>query len=476
MIRITMLGTGYVGLVTGACLAELGNQVTCADIDSRKIRLLMRGELPFYEPGLAELVEKNRAAGRLSFELEPAAAVSHAQVVFISVGTPPLPDGSADLSAVFAARHLVIENNPNRYVLLVQKSTSPVGTARRLREEIASRNGHGAHVDVAVNPEFLREGTAIHDFLHPDRVVIGAETVRAERLLRKLYLPLLLQGTPAVVTNYESAEMIKYASNCFLATKISYINEIADLCETVGADVRVVARGMGLDGRIGHKFLHAGPGFGGSCFPKDTQALVRFAAEKGERLRIAEAALDVNRSQRERMVRKTEEALGGLWGRRIALLGLAFKPDTDDVRESPALDLAELYMARGATVVAHDPAAMATARATPVGQRLTYASGPYAAAKGADALVVVTDWDEYRKLDLKRIAWLLGRPAVFDLRGIYQPQAVAEAGLDYHCVGGSPRLGAAHRAAANGHANGSENGSADLAGEGAPAPVQAARQ
>jgi UDPglucose 6-dehydrogenase len=306
-------------------------------------------------------------------------------------------------------------------------------------------NGHGPHVDVAVNPEFLREGSAVEDFLHPDRVVVGAENPRAERLLRKIYLPLALQGTPMMVTNLESAEMIKYASNCFLATKISYINEIADLCETVGADVRVVARGMGLDHRIGPKFLHAGPGFGGSCFPKDAQALVRFAAEKGERLRIAEAALDVNHAQRERMVHKTDQALGGLWGRRIALLGLSFKPNTDDIRESPALDLAERYLACGATVVAHDPEAMPNVRATPVGQRLAYATGPYAAAKGADALVVATEWQAYRELDLKRIAWLLQRPVLLDLRGIYSPQDAVNAGLDYHCVGGAPLLGAGTR-------------------------------
>jgi len=445
MIRITMLGTGYVGLVSGACLAELGNRVTCTDVDCHKIRLLQRGELPFYEPGLTELVERNRARGRLAFDLEPTRAIADAQVVFISVGTPPGPDGSADLSAVFAACHLVTENTPNRYKLLVQKSTAPVGTARRLREELASRNGHGARVDVAANPEFLREGSAIETFLHPDRVVIGAETARAERLLRKIYLPLCLQGTPVLVTNLEAAEMIKYASNCFLATKISYINEIADLCEAVGADVRVVAHGMGLDRRIGPKFLHAGPGFGGSCFPKDAQALVRFAAERGERLRIAEAALDVNRAQRDRMVRKTEQALGSLWGRRIALLGLAFKPNTDDVRDSPALDLAEKYLACGATVVAHDPEGIANARATPVGRRLIYASGPYTAARGADALVVVTDWESYRRLDLRRVAWLLRQPILLDLRGIYEPRQAVDAGLDYHCVGGSSQLGAGSR-------------------------------
>ena len=441
MIRIAMLGTGYVGLVTGACLAELGNQVTCTDIDTPKIRLLRRGGLPFYEPCLAELVERNQSRKRLAFELDPARAVADAQVVFISVGTPPRPDGSADLSAVFAACDLVVESAPSRYRLLVQKSTAPVGTARQLRERIQSRNGHGMHVDVAVNPEFLREGSAIQDFLRPDRIVIGAETSRAERLLRKIYLPLSLQGIPMLATNMESAEMIKYASNCFLATKISYINEIADLCEAVGADARVVSQGMGLDPRIGPRFLQAGPGFGGSCFPKDAQALVRFAAEKGERLRIAEAALEVNQAQRERMVRKTEQALGGLWGRRIALLGLAFKPNTDDVRESPALDLAERYLAGGATVVAHDPEAIPSARATPVGRRLSYATGPYAAMRGADAVVIATEWEPYRNLDLTRVAWLLRRPILLDLRCVFRPQVAAEAGLDYHCVGAASLLG-----------------------------------
>jgi len=441
VIRVSMLGTGYVGLVTGACFAELGHHVTCADVDASKINLLQSGQLPFHEPGLAELVERNRARGRLTFDVEPARAVAQAQVVFISVGTPPGPDGSADLSAVFAACALVADNTRNR-CLLVQKSTAPVGTARRLKEEIAARNGHGVHVEVAVNPEFLREGSAIETCLKPDRIVIGAESDAAEQLLRELYLPLSRAGTPVVVTNLESAEMIKYASNCFLATKISYINEIADLCEVVGADARVVARGMGLDGRIGPKFLHAGPGFGGSCFPKDTQALVRFAAEKGMELRIAQAALDVNHAQRERMVRKTDEALGGLRGRRIAVLGLAFKPNTDDVRDSPALDLAERYLACGATVVAHDPEAITNARATAVGKRLAYASGPYAAARGADALVIVTEWEQYRNLDLRRAAGLLRRPVMLDLRCVYEPEQAVAAGLDYHCVGRCSRLGA----------------------------------
>jgi UDPglucose 6-dehydrogenase len=439
MTPITIMGTGYVGLVTGACFADLGNQVTCTDVDARKISMLERGRLPFFEPGLAELVGRNRAAGRLGFDNDPGRAISNARVIFIAVGTPPSPDGSADLSAVFAAIHMVAEANHGGYKLVVQKSTAPVGTARRLREELSRLNGHG-RIDVAVNPEFLREGSAIEDFLRADRVVLGADTARSEQLLRKLYLPLCLQGTPVVVTNLETAELIKYASNCFLATKISFINEVGNLCERVGADVRVVARGMGLDRRIGPKFLHAGPGFGGSCFPKDAQALVRFAADRGERLRISEAALQVNHEQRDRMVDKVQAALGGLARRRIALLGLAFKPNTDDVRFAPALDLAERFLACGATVVAHDPEAIQTARATPVGKRIDYAPGPYEAVKGADAVVVVTEWELYRQLDLKRVAKLLRRPVLLDLRDIYEPEAAVSAGLDYHCVGRPARI------------------------------------
>jgi len=435
MTQITILGTGYVGLVTGACLADLGNMVTCTDVDSRKIAMLERGRLPFFEPGLADLVGRNHVEGRLKFERDPVRAIANGRVIFIAVGTPPGPDGSADLSAVFAAIRMVAEAPHPGYKLVVQKSTAPVGTARRLREELARLNGHGGRIEVAVNPEFLREGSAIETFLHADRVVIGADSARAELLLRKLYLPLCLRGTPVVVTNLETAELIKYASNCFLATKISFINEVGNLCERVGADVRVVAQGMGLDRRIGPKFLHAGPGFGGSCFPKDAQALVHFAADRGERLRISEAALQVNRVQRDRMVDKVQQAIDGLSNRRIALLGLAFKPNTDDVRDAPALDLAERFLALGATVVAHDPAAVENARATPVGKRLEFASGPYEAVKGADAVVVVTEWDEYRRIDLKRVAKLLRRPVLLDLRDIYEPQDALRAGLDYHCVG-----------------------------------------
>lgn len=441
MNRITMLGTGYVGLVSGACLAELGHIITCTDIDAHKIRRLQLGQMPFYEPGLDTLVQRNHARGRLAFEADPARATAGAEAVFIAVGTPSGADGSADLSALFAACHLVIESAPTRPMLLVQKSTAPVGTARRLRHEIASRNGHGVLLEVAVNPEFLQEGCAIETFLHPDRVVIGTDSVRAERLMRRIYRPLSLQGTPMVATTLESAEMIKYASNCLLATKISYINEIANLCESVGADARVVAHGMGLDHRIGSSFLHPGPGFGGSCFPKDAQALLRFAAECGVTLRVVSAALEVNRAQAERMVVKSEAALGALPAPRIALLGLSFKPETDDIRESPGLRLAEIYLERGASVVAHDPMAMPNVRTTALGRRMRFAEAPYEAVHDADALVVATDWEQYRNLDLRRVASLLRHPVLLDLRRIFEPQDAVDAGLDYHCVGLPPRLG-----------------------------------
>src|SRR5262245_5808826 len=451
MWRVTMGAIGYVELVAGACMGEIGHRVTCTECDTEKIERLVRGELPFHEPGLAALLEVNRARGRLSFDRDPARAVAGAQAVFLTVGTPPGPDGGADLSALSAAGRLAIEQVRRHDQVLVQKSTAPVGTARRLLQEIPDRNGFGPHLDVAVNPEFLREGSAIEDFLHPDRIVIGVASARAERLLEAIYRPLTSRGVALLATNLESAEMIKYASNCFLATKISYINEIANLCETVGADARVVARGMGMDCRIGARFLHPGPGFGGSCFPKDAHALVHFAAEKGERLRIAEAALDVNEAQRERMVCKAEEATGGLRARRIALLGLAFKPDTDDVRESPGLDLAGRLIERGATVVAHDPKAIDNARTTPVGRRLFYATDAYAAVRHADAVMIVTEWDAYRRLDLRRLASLLRDPVLLDLRGLFDPERAVDAGLRYHGVGVPAHLGAPRTVEANGN-------------------------
>jgi UDPglucose 6-dehydrogenase len=438
MIRITIVGTGYVGLVTGACLADFGNRVVCADVDASKIQSLEKGQIPFYEPGLEELVRRNLREGRLSFSSDVAKAVAPAHVVFIAVGTPPAADGSADLSAVFAVGRLIASQLAGGYKVVVQKSTAPVGTARRLWDELKRAAGDGG-VDVASNPEFLREGSALETFLRPDRVVLGAETPRSERLLRAIYRPLYLIETPMVVTTLETAELIKYASNAFLAMKVSYINEIANLCEAVGADVQTVAKAVGLDGRIGRKFLHAGPGYGGSCFPKDTLALAHFAREKGEKLRLVESTSAANEAQKARMVDKIEKAVGSLSGKRIALLGLAFKPNTDDIREAPALDIAAGLLKRGAKVVAHDPAAMEAVRATSVGKKLEFAQDPYEAAHGADAVVIVTEWNLYRRLDLRMLAKIQRRPIFVDLRNLYAPEDVAQAGLHHHSVGRAPR-------------------------------------
>ncbi|HKA23530.1 MAG TPA: UDP-glucose/GDP-mannose dehydrogenase family protein, partial [Candidatus Eisenbacteria bacterium] len=418
MIRIAVVGTGYVGLVTGACLADFGNRVVCADVDASKIQSLEKGQIPFYEPGLEELVRRNVKEGRLAFSADVARAVGPAHVVFIAVGTPPAADGSADLSAVFAVGRLIAKELAGGYKVVVQKSTVPVGTARRLWEELKRHAGDGG-VDVASNPEFLREGSALETFLRPDRVVLGAETPRSERLLRAIYRPLYLIETPMVVTTLETAELIKYAANAFLAMKVSYINEIANLCEAVGADVQTVAKAVGLDGRIGRKFLHAGPGYGGSCFPKDTLALATFAREKGERLRLVESTSAANEAQKARMVDKIEGAVGSLTGKRIALLGLSFKPNTDDIREAPALDIAAGLLKRGARVVAHDPAAMEAVRATSVGKKLEFAQDPYEAAHGADAVVIVTEWNLYRRLDLRMLAKIQRRPVLVDLRNLY---------------------------------------------------------
>jgi UDPglucose 6-dehydrogenase len=438
MIRIAVVGTGYVGLVTGACLADFGNRVVCADVDASKIQSLEKGQIPFYEPGLEELVRRNVKEGRLAFSSDVAGAVGPAHVVFIAVGTPPRTDGAADLSAVFAVGRLIASELAGGYKVVVQKSTAPVGTARRLWDELKRHAGDGG-VDVASNPEFLREGSALETFLRPDRVVLGVETPRSERLLRAIYRPLYLIETPMVVTSLETAELIKYASNAFLAMKVSYINEIANLCEAVGADVQTVAKAVGLDGRIGRKFLHAGPGYGGSCFPKDTQALAHFAREKGERLRLVESTAAANDAQKERMVDKIERAVGSLSGKRIAMLGLSFKPNTDDIREAPALDIAAGLLKRGAQVIGHDPAAMEAVRVTAVGKKMEFAQDPYEAAHGADAVVVVTEWNLYRRLDLRMLAKILRKPIFVDLRNLYAPEDVAAAGLHHHSVGRAPR-------------------------------------
>jgi UDPglucose 6-dehydrogenase len=434
MSRIAVVGTGYVGLVTGACLADFGNTVRCIDVDAAKIARLSAGEIPFYEPGLEELVARTAQSGRLLFHTDLADAARWAEVIFITVGTPPQEDGSADLSAVFAVGD-AIARAVTGHKVVVQKSTAPVGTARRLQDAMRKRAGRRATIDVASNPEFLREGSAIETYMRPDRVVVGAETARAEKLMRELNEPLYLLETPITVTNLETAELIKYASNAFLATKISFINEVANLCEVVGADVQTVARAMGQDRRIGSKFLHAGPGYGGSCFPKDTLALAAFARERGAPFRLVESVVEVNERQKARMVEKIAAAVGALRGKRIAILGLTFKPNTDDIREAPALDIARGLLRRGAKLTAYDPAGMDHVRRTPLGKKIAFAADAYEAVDGADCAVLVTEWNELRTLDLKKLVRRMRRPVLCDLRNVYDAAEAAAAGMKYVGVG-----------------------------------------
>jgi len=431
-MKICVVGSGYVGLVTGACLADFGMEVTGVDKDERKIAALERGEIPIYEPGLEEIVEKNVKAGRLAFTTDLAPAVREAQAVFIAVGTPPLPDGSADLSFVRQVAQSIGENL-NGFKVVITKSTVPVGTGQMVEEIVSSVSGGNQEFAVVSNPEFLREGSAIEDFLRPDRVVIGARSQRAVEVMLEIYAPLKVAGVPFVVANVESAEMIKYASNGFLATKITFVNEIAEICEAVGADVEVVARGMGLDSRIGPRFLQPGPGFGGSCFPKDTRAVGQIARERGLEFAIIDAVLAANERTKQRMVGKIERAFGGLDGKTIALLGLAFKGDTDDMRESPAIPIVEGLVARGTTVRAFDPAAMQEARS--LLPPIEYCADPYTAATGADGVVIATEWNQFRALNLAELRSRLGTPLLVDLRNLYEPARVAAAGLRYVSVG-----------------------------------------
>ena len=401
-MKVAMIGAGYVGLVSGACFAEFGADVTCIDIDSEKIGKLREGVVPIYEPGLAELINKNREQGRLAFRDGYDESIAECDLIFIAVGTPARHgDGHADLKYVYQA---VKDIAPylEGYTVIVDKSTVPVGTARTVKRIVREQNP-GAQFDVAANPEFLREGAALADFMRPDRVVIGVETKRAEETLRELYRPLNLIETPMLVTDLESAELIKYAANAFLATKISFINEISALCEAVNADVHAVARGMGLDGRIGRKFLHPGPGYGGSCFPKDTRALVRIAQENNVTSRIVEAVIEVNEAQKARMIDKIRAALGGSEiGKTLAVLGLAFKPETDDMRDAPALSILPELIENGARIHAHDPQAMPEAK-TLLPESVLYFDEVYAALAGADAAVLMTEWNAYRGMDLERI-------------------------------------------------------------------------
>ena len=442
-MRIAVIGTGYVGLVSGACFSEFGVSVTCVDTDAAKIARLRRGEMPIYEPGLEALVADNTAAGRLSFTTELLPAIEGADAVFIAVGTPSRRgDGHADLSYVFAAAaeigRALAETRAGGYTVVVTKSTVPVGTGREVAA-ILHRVCPNARFDVASNPEFLREGSAIEDFMRPDRVVIGADSDRAREVMRQVYRPLYLSETPMLFTDIETAELVKYAANAFLATKITFINEIADLCERVGADIQDVARGIGLDGRIGRKFLHAGPGFGGSCFPKDCQALVRTAHEAAADLAIVETVVQVNEVRKARMADKIIAACGGtVAGKTIAVLGLTFKPNTDDMRDSPSLAILPRLATAGAAIRAFDPAGIDEARN--LMPELVYCDDAYDAAAGADALVLLTEWNEFRALDLARIGRLLAEPLVIDLRNIYQPAEMAAAGLSYVSIGRPPRL------------------------------------
>jgi UDPglucose 6-dehydrogenase len=437
-MNIGVIGTGYVGLVTGACFAEFGVQVVCADIDTEKIARLERGEIPIYEPGLEELVERNMKQGRLSFTTRTSEAVESSLVLFIAVATPPLPDGRTDLRAVESVAR-EIGRTMTDYKVIVNKSTVPVGTSVRVREWIEEglrEAGRDVEFSVASNPEFLREGAAIGDFMRPDRVVIGTDDSQATAILKNLYRPLYLIEAPVLITNVVTAELTKYAANAFLATKISFINEFANLCEEIGADVHDIARGIGLDRRIGPKFLHPGPGFGGSCFPKDTRSIAQFARETGSPLAIVDAVVEVNARQHERMVEKIVACLDGdVSGKKIGMLGLSFKPETDDTRDSPALVIVRALQARGALVQAYDPQAMELVRKEL--PELVLCSDAYEACRGAEALVIVTEWNQFRMLDLERVKSLLARPVVADLRNIYDPVSMRAAGFDYVCVGRS---------------------------------------
>ncbi|HEV8591376.1 MAG TPA: UDP-glucose/GDP-mannose dehydrogenase family protein [Pyrinomonadaceae bacterium] len=431
-MRIAVIGTGYVGLVSGACFAEFGVDVTCVDVDVTKIDKLNNGVIPIYEPGLDQIVEKNVRDGRLHFTTDIKAAVETARVVFLAVGTPPKEDGSPDMSYYQQAAKDVAEAM-NGYKVLVTKSTVPIGTGKWLREFVTANQKMKTDFGVASNPEFLREGAAIDDFMRPDRVVIGSNEEKAIEVMKELYRPLYLIETPIVITSLEAAELIKYAANAFLATKITFINEVANLCDAIGCDVHDVARGMGMDNRIGRKFLHPGPGYGGSCFPKDTRALTTVADQFGVETRIVDAVIEANERQRDAMLPKIDKLVGGLSGKQIGVLGLSFKPETDDMRESPAIEIIHGMIERGAKVRGFDPVAMEEAKHYIKG--LDYAVDEYDAIKDADALVIITEWNQFRALDMEKVKSLLKAPKIADLRNIYEPADMREMGFEYVGVG-----------------------------------------
>lgn len=438
-MKVVMIGAGYVGLVTGACFSEFGAYVSCVDVNEKKINDLVEGRIPIYEPGLDILVEKNTKAGRLNFTTDLEMAVADADCIFIAVGTPARRgDGHADLTYVYAAAKEVAKHLKG-YTVIVDKSTVPVGTAREVQEIIKQENS-SANFDIASNPEFLREGSAIGDFMRPERVVIGVESQRAETLLRELYRPLSLLEAPVFVTTLESAELIKYASNAFLATKVSFINEMSVLCEAVGADVHAVATGMGMDRRIGSKFLHAGPGFGGSCFPKDTLALIQIAQDNGVPCKIVEAVVKVNVAQKRHMVKKIRNALGGSEsGKKIAVLGLTFKPGTDDMRDAPSLSILPPLIEKGARIHAHDPEGIEQAKPL-LPEIVAYCDNVYDTFLGADAVILMTEWNQYRGLDLDRLKRLMNGNVFIDLRNVYDSEIMVTHGFEYSCVGRSIKI------------------------------------
>jgi UDPglucose 6-dehydrogenase len=431
-MHIAVIGTGYVGLVTGACFAEFGVDVTCVDVDKEKIARLSDGIIPIYEPGLEQLVTKNLQTGRLNFTTDLSIGVERGLVIFLAVGTPPQEDGTPDLKYINAAARSIAEHM-NDYKVIVTKSTVPVGNGERLRKLISEHQRTRTDFGIVSNPEFLREGAAINDFMRPDRVVIGSRDAEAIEIMRELYRPLFLIETPFVVTSLEAAELTKYAANAFLATKISFINEIANLCDKVGCDVHDVARAIGMDQRIGNKFLHPGPGYGGSCFPKDTSALASVAREFGSDSLIVDAVMEVNRRQRAVMIPKIERLVGNLSDKTIAVLGLSFKPETDDMREAPSIEIIRGLEERGAKVRAYDPAAMNEARKCL--PDIFYAEDEYDAVTGADALVFMTEWNQFRALNMERVLKLMKSPKIADLRNIYEPEDMRELGFDYVGVG-----------------------------------------
>jgi UDPglucose 6-dehydrogenase len=433
-MRITMIGTGYVGVVSGACFSEFGHQVICVDKDTAKIDALIRGVMPIFEPGLAQVVADNVEAGRLIFTTDLKESVKSADAVFIAVGTPSRRgDGHADLTFVFRAAEEIAAALTG-YTVVVTKSTVPVGTGKRV-EDLIRRLRPDADFDVASNPEFLREGSAIEDFRRPDRVVCGVTSDRARDVLRELYRPLFLNETPMLFTSRETSELIKYAANAFLATKITFINEIADICERVGANVQEVARGIGLDGRIGSKFLHAGPGYGGSCFPKDTLALLKTAEEAGAPSRIIASVVAVNDERKARMAEKIDAAFGGVTGKVLAVLGLTFKPNTDDMREAPSLVIVPALQKLGAKIRAYDPEGMTEAQNL---LDVELFENAYGALEGADGVVILTEWNEFRALDVERMKSMLKRPVMVDLRNIYRPEEMEQAGFTYVSIGRPP--------------------------------------